>query len=508
MIKIHIHSPTIAYLSCPPEELSLVERQLKYTNTANQHLLRRHQNNFYWKRSNREAWEARLEELKSEMHKTLLFKDAEGRPFIRPGSIPYLVFPEPPQITSDIVYPTPKKIAWAKPLPFELYPYQEESWQRLLEAKHANVELATGTGKSATLMKLCREAGLRTAIVTPSKAIFEELLDKFETHFGRANVGAFGAGKKKLGKRFTICIGDSLANIKPNTPEWEFFNDIEMLAIDESHSWGAESLEAVCHGVLANVPYRFFFSATQTRGDGGEKLLQSIIGPTVFTLSTSEAVAGGYICPHDFTVIETVSSNPHYQSNEALEMKRTHLLRNKNIAAFIAKLANSTAPMGLQTLVLVEELSQIAMLKPLLQAPLAYAHSESKPDRLSELGLEKVNPLESVEKFNKGEAMVLIGTSCIATGTNIFPTHQTINWIGGASEVRSKQGPVGRAIRLGSANPWASRVREKTIAKIYDFDVVDIGILRKHLEKRIEFYQDSGSEIRRVKLKKSSSSDF
>jgi hypothetical protein len=41
--------------------------------------------------------------------------------------------------------------------------------------------------------------GLKTAIIAPSKSIFNELLTKFEHHFGKGKVGAFGAGKKKLG---------------------------------------------------------------------------------------------------------------------------------------------------------------------------------------------------------------------------------------------------------------------------------------------------------------------
>lgn len=501
-MKITILNPSKAYVTeATDEELSTLDRELTYTNTANQHLLKRHYQNHWWRNSNRATWDLALEDLKNSIHKTLVFEDEQGK-FIRPGSISYLENALTLEVTNNIEYPTPRKMAWAKPLPFELYSYQEYSWPKLLDIKHGNVELCTGAGKTPILLKVCRETGFRTAIIAPSKSIFLELVDKFEHHFGKGNIGKFGNGTKKLGKRFTICIADSIANIKKDTPEWDFFSNLEMLAVDESHTWAAETLEAICYGVLFNVPYRLFFSGTQTRGDGAEKLLQSIIGKTVNTLTTSEAVKGGYISDHEFRIVTLESSDPNFASPDALVMKRMHFLGNKNIAAFIAKLANAEATTyRRQSLVLVEELSQIAMLLPLLKVPTTIAHSESNATRLTELGLIKVKPNESVEDFNRGDAMVLIGTSCIATGTNIFPVHNCVNWVGGASEIKTKQGAVGRAIRLGKHNPWADKCTQKTKSVIWDFNVFDCYVLEKHLESRIGYYNDSGTPIKFIKLK-------
>ena len=211
--------------------------------------------------------------------------------------------------------------------------------------------------------------------------------------------------KEKSVKDSRFAIGDSLCNVKPGTEEWEFFSNLDMMIVDESHTWGAETLEDICHGILADVPCRFFMSGTQTRGDGAEKLLQSIIGRTVHTLTTAEAIEGGYICNHNFTLIDIESSNPNYNDEDPLVMKRIHFLNNRNIAAFAAKLANAEAmTFRRQTLILVEELTQLSMILPLLKVPYAYAHSESNKEKLEPLGLEKVDTDEAVEKFNKAEA--------------------------------------------------------------------------------------------------------
>lgn len=504
-MQFHTVSPVKAFIhDASTTELESLVKSLSYTNTANQHMLKRHYNNHWMKSKNRLAWEKKLAEIKASVHNCLLFSDGDS-PYIRPGSIPYLsgiVF------KNDVKYPEPKKIPWAKPLPFELHEYQELSVQKLIKVRHGNVELCTGAGKSAILLKVCRETGFRTAIIVPSESIFNELLEKFEEHLGKGNVGALGDGKRKIGKRFTICIGDSLTNLKKGTAEWDFFAGLDMLCVDESHTWGAETLETICHGVLADIPYRLFFSGTQTRGDGAEKLLQSIIGETVHRLTTKEAIAGGYICNHDFTIVDIESSNPNIQSANVLEMKRIHFLRNRNIAAFIAKFVNAKALVdGEQSLILVEELSQIAMLIPLLKVPFAYAHSEKSTLKLAELEassgvmLEKVDKAESVEKFNKNEVKVLIGTSCIATGTNIYAMHHTHNWVGGSSEIRTKQGAVGRSVRLSKQNPWAHLCKPRDIVHIWDYNVYDIHVMKEQTGDRVLYYRDSGTEIRRIKLK-------
>lgn len=499
-MNIRIVSPIKAVITrASQDEMESLRKQLTYNNTSAQHLVKRHYHNKWFKQKSPDAWALRLEELKKDVTKHLVFQDGVET-YIRPGSIPHLQGIET-FVENQVVYPTGKKIPWAKPLPFDLYDYQELSWERLIAERHSNVELCTGSGKSAILLKLCRETGFRMAIIAPSKSIFKELCEKFEHHLGKGNIGFYGDGKKKLGKRFTICIADSLCNIKEDSEAWAFFSGLDGFAADESHTWGAETLDQVCHGVLGNVPYRFFLSGTQTRGDGSEKLLQSIIGKTVCTLPTWEAKEKGYIHNHDFRIVQLGSSNPNFASHDALEMKRIHFLGNKNIAAFAAKLANATGAQGLQTLILVQELTQIAMVAKLLTVPFVYAHSESKAEKLAELGLTKVKPEESVDTFNRNEAKVLIGTSCISTGTNIFPTHNTINWVGGTSEITTKQGAVGRTVRQWAANPDKTKCLDVPMKHIWDFDVVDIPIMRKHLEIREEYYADSRSEVTLIKLK-------
>jgi superfamily II DNA or RNA helicase len=501
-LKLSTISPTKSFLKeYTPEEFISLQKALTYINTSIKHLISRHHKNIRWKFQNGDSWQFHLDELQKQLKKTLVFEE-NGQFYIRPGSIPYLTEFNL-EVENLIKYPSLGKTPWKNKLPFALHLEQEQTWQRFIEEKHANASLCTGFGKSAIILKLCHEMGLNICIVVPGKGIFYELIEKLEHHFGKKYVGAIGDGKRKLDKRITVCIGDSLTNIEPGSGEYGFFSNLDVLIVDESHTFAADSLESICHGILANIKYRFFLSGTQQRNDGSLPLLRSIIGKTVCELGTAEAVQKGYICPHEYRVVSMESSNPAFDQSDPLAQKRAHFLNNKNIANFIARLANAMATsQGKQTLVLCEELSQLAMLTPLLKVPYALAHSEKGAARLSELGLEKVDVSDSIEKFNKSEVKVLIATSCCHVGVNLFPTHSTVNWFGGASPIKCKQAAVGRSVRFGHSNPWAAKCAPKDKAIIYDFDIIDNFTMKRHLEARIECYLESGKDlIKYIKLK-------
>ena len=485
MIKATIINPTLAELELVNEDFDNLVKFTQYKNTSLEFQLKKHLKNRWWKSKNPKTWEQYKKNLESKTNRSLL--EIHGNKiYIKPGFIPYLKERYEVETVNKIQYPTPRPYPWYKPLKVTPYPYQKESLDKLIEAKHGCIELFTGAGKSVLLLMLTQKLGLKTLIVTPSVSIFEEMLERFEYHFGKSTIGALGGGKKRLGRNIIICVSDSVANLKEGTKEYDEISSFEMASFDESHTLPSLTLEKMCHGVLKNIPYRFFVSGTQTRGDGTEKLLKSIIGQNVFSMYTKEGIQGGFICNHEFKIVTVESTRPSFWSDDALEMKRVHFLRNDNIAKFIGKLANSVyGTKKEQTLVLVDEIEQIHNLIKYLEVPYACATGDKSFDK----------PSDAVEKFNKGEARVLIGTSCISTGTNIFPTHHTVNWQGGTSEIKVKQGAVGRSVRKLESSEYAHLHVPKLKATIWDFNVRGIETMKRQLKTRIGFYEDSGTRI-------------
>jgi superfamily II DNA or RNA helicase len=529
MYMIEIITPSKAYVT--DDLLPKIEKFLSYKNKSREYEYNRIKNNKWFKKNDPEKYEQALEDIKKKIQCSLIFRD-DNMAYIRSGSIPYLIeegLIQESEVVNKIQYPKMRPYRWYNKLPFNLYDYQTASVEKLIQEKHGCVSLCTGSGKFAILLKLCQTVGLRTIISVPSENLFTSSLKEFEHYFGKDSVGCIGDGKKRLGKLFTVCIADSLSSMKPDSEAYEFVKSAQCVIIDESHQYAAETLETVCHGPLADIPYRFFLSGTQVRGDGTQKLLQSIIGKCVHSLSTAEAIAGGYVCDHEFRIVKVKSSYAGNPSRDPLTNKRNYFTKNTNIRDFVAKLANvAWNAKKMQTLVLVKELWQIIALAQKMQVPFAVATSTTDSATILSVLLEKdisvikkdldfylkglsedqkrifdllknSEPSESVKEFNEGKARVLIGTTAVSTGTNIFPTHNTVNWQGGSSETETKQGAVGRSVRLLEKSKYAKYHEvPKNKAIIWDFDVEGAPDINNHLFQRLRYYRDSGVDIKEI----------
>ncbi len=494
MINVIIKSPTKAQVFGSPDELAKLQTELTYTNSSISYQLSKLLKNQWAKKRDFNKWQEDINLLKSKTKRTLMWNEG-GIDCIFPGSLSYIKSVDL-EIKNEIEYPEFESLEWKKPLPFELYPYQREFVEGLIDAKHGCISAATGTGKGSIILSVAQRIGAGTLIVVPYASLFQDMVEACEKHFGKNNVGGLGDGTKILGKPITVAISKSLTNLEPGTEEYEIVARSKAMLIDENHTFGAETLDSMCNTLLGQIPYRFFLSGTQTRGDGSIKLLKSITGPVVGKITTQQAIAGGYICDHEFRIKTIPSTKTSYSVSDPLKMKRFHFLYNKNIAEFIANLANAVAiQKNESTLVLVEELSQIAELIKLLQVPYAYAHSGTNKKELEALGLTKVDSQESIEKFNKGEVKVLLGSGAISVGTNMFPTHHTCNWVGGTSEIKTLQGTVGRSVRKLETSKYAEFHPPKPKSIIWDFDVDGVEKMEDHLADRIGYYKLSGTPI-------------
>lgn len=494
-MSVVVKTPTKAYISSP--NLPEIERFLTYNNSSHSFAYKKHLAAQWLKERNPIKWKEEADILRAKIKVCLMFKDSGGT-YIRPGSIPYLIkegLIQASEIKSEVNYPVGKPYVWKHQFPFELYPYQKESVDLLLKEKHGSVELATGTGKTAILITIAQKLGLKTIIVTPSANIFNAILKDCKRMFGEKNVGGVGDGWKEYGRTLTVAIAKSLTMLEEGSEQWKDVQANKVMLIDETHGFAAETLEKVCNGSLGDVPYRFFFTGTLSRGDNAQKLLESIVGKTVKTVLTAEAVRGGFIANHEFRIVPTRSEN-HTYSNDAIKMKREHALYNPSVNFLMAKMANAFWEERKEsTLILVSELSQIQEIVKHLKVPFGYAHSSANKAELKEMNLEKVDVEEQLERFNKGEIKVLVSTSVLNTGANVFGVHNLIMGQFGSSEVICKQS-VGRALRLLHKSKYKNFHKPIEKAVIWDFDIINVPILKKQLETRISYYEDSGVPIR------------
>lgn len=421
----------------------------------------------------------KMRELQERRVKSLLFKDDDGY-WTWTGLAPMLVKNfKAATYMSQVVYPQPQALPWARK-PFDPFVYQREAQTALDAARHAGVEMGTGLGKSLIITYVIKSLGLKTVVMAPSKSIAKQLFDGLKSAFGGRYVGFFGDGRKDLKKLITVAISASLTRIEKDTPAWNAFAKTQVFIADESHMCPAQTLAKVCFGLLADAPYRFFFSATQLRNDGLDLLLDSITGPIVYRMTVKEGIDKGFLAKI-FTTVVDVKSDDALDSPDVLKMTRKHLYYNIKVNRIAGQLATKFASSGKRVLILIEELKQFADLLPhIMIHDIGFAHG-GDPHGVVPDPHRQSDPPALVATFNEGKLPILVGTSCVGIGTDIKANSVTIYLRGGKSEIEVMQAAIGRSTRL---HPPVG----KTSCQIIDFDVVNVESLHRHTKVRKKFY--------------------
>jgi superfamily II DNA or RNA helicase len=486
-----ITSPTkMRFVGYTEADRTRLGQHLKYIDRSVDFELRRlKKSGHQWGYSDK--WEARIAELTAQRQGSLLFEDEEGF-WTYPGLAKKMARLLNDEVETKVVYPAPKRLPWASPDTRKPYEYQSGAKDNLLEARHGSVEIATGLGKSLIILHLAKELGLKTVIMAPTTSIAKQLLKEFTQFLGKKYVGQYFGGKKEPKKNFIVAVANSLTLVEEGSEHWDLLRQTQVFIADESHQCAAKTLAEVCHRLFDQVPYRFFFSATQLRADGLALLLEGIIGPVVHSKTLREGVDEGYLAKPIFTVIETNSSS-NYESQDVNKMTREHLFYNEKVNAIAGDLANNFCAQGKQVLILIDEVEQFAYLLPHLRHKVGFAHGPLTKDNKGKVAPEhqESDPSDLVAQFNAGNLPILVGTSCISCGTDVKNNKATINLQGGKSEVAVRQGAIGRSTRKQASI-------NKTSCHIIDFDVQNVEIVHKHALEREQIYDQEYGPVRRI----------
>lgn len=487
-MEMEFLNPSVIIL---PEDNEKVKSFLTFTDRQVKYQISKLKQNYRWKNSSPDSFESRLDELKQNEKRSLFFVDKEsGLPCTYSGLWKDLSNYFGWSLKKiDASNNDSKVFPWSVAPP-EMRYYQKDAVEALINARHGAISLPTGAGKSLIILNLCKELGLKTVVVTPSKAITNQLYKDFVQFLGKKWVGKYGDGKKELNKLITICVAQSLVRLKEDTDDWNFFNEAKVLIWDESHTTPADTFDKVCIGVLKNCLYRFFLSATQIRTDGSELLLRGITGPIVYAKEFKELVEEGFLKRPVFKIFNVPSIG--YSYNNIDEETRYNLYLNPNVNKLAAEIAHKAVNLaGRQTVIIIDEFKQFMAIKNYLTLPFEFVHGGAS-DREDASGqkLKDYLPEEywesdiegAVKRFNNGETKLLIGTSAISTGVDLKPVGCLIYLQGGLSEIKVKQA-IGRGTRKHS--------------NLEDFWVIDFKVngspaMERHANERIGIYNTMG----------------
>lgn len=229
----------------------------------------------------------------------------------------------------------------------ELWHHQDKAIKAFLHAKNGILEMATGTGKTRTALKimsqLLNDRKIKRVIITMHG---NDLLRQWEKEvFSALDADIqvykyFDSIYKEL-PSFLLCKNKCVLIISRDATRLsECINRIAMrisdvycetmLVFDEVHGLGSESLRSSLAGKISRFQYRLGLSATPNReyDDAGNEFILQEVGPVIFRFSLEDAIRKGILCEFSYFPLEYELTNEEKQNKRAIIAR--YAARRKN----------------------------------------------------------------------------------------------------------------------------------------------------------------------------------
>ncbi|WP_397584895.1 DEAD/DEAH box helicase family protein [Sphingorhabdus sp.] len=195
--------------------------------------------------------------------------------------------------------------------------HQEEAVAAFLEKRAGILEMATGTGKTRTSIKildnLINSAKIDRAIVTTDGT---DLLEQWSLelgdwalepsrldwviyrHFGKHH--ELADYSRKVHPSVLVISRTQLERVLKQIPPHD--RTRTLIIHDEVHGLGQPALVASLQGEHSSFGWKLGLSATPERAydDGGNAFITSELGPTIFEFPLERAIARGVLCEFDY----------------------------------------------------------------------------------------------------------------------------------------------------------------------------------------------------------------
>lgn len=178
-----------------------------------------------------------------------------------------------------------------------LEPYEHQSeaiaaWKSA--GRRGLVVLPTGAGKTYVAQLAIESVGRSTLVIVPTIDLMNQWSGVLEQAFGMP-IGLLGGGYNEI-EDVTVTTYDSAAIHMERLG-----SSFGLLVFDEAHHLPGEVYRQAAEFSIA--PFRLGLTATPERADGKEKLLETLIGPTVYRKSIKD-LAGHILADYEVRTVE------------------------------------------------------------------------------------------------------------------------------------------------------------------------------------------------------------
>ena len=364
--------------------------------------------------------------------------------------------------------------------------HQDEAIERFLRKKRGVLEMATGTGKTRTALRiaasLADSAEIQTIIVA---ADGNDLLDQwhhevlarlsslgrqfvvlrhYRSHHDRERLLLNPAGRVLLISRPQLA--KALRGLTPSCLKKT------LLVHDEVHRLGSPANRRDLDGLSDDIPFRLGLSATPEReyDDEGTRFIATHIGETIFTFELADAIRRGILCPFDYHALEYEPSDDDrehikkvYQRQAAsqragtpmskeelwIELAKVHKTSLAKLPPFSAYIGQNSELLA-RCIIFVETMEYGDRVLPLVHRHRADFHTY--------FSLETP---EVLSRFARGDLECLLTCHRLSEGIDIKSLETVILFSSARARLETIQ-RIGRCLRSDPRNP-AKR------AKVIDF---------------------------------------
>ncbi len=201
-------------------------------------------------------------------------------------------------------------------------PYQTESIEKWRENERCGViVLPTGAGKTHAATMAIEMCGRQTLVVVPTLDLMNQWYDLLVSTFN-AEIGLIGGGFYEIGAITVTTYASAFRH------QERLGNQFGLIIFDECHHLPSEGYKYAAEFAIA--PFRLGLSATPDRADGGEDLLENLIGKTVYRLEAQE-LAGEFLADYTIEKIEVELSDEERKFYQTERQIYTDFRRKMNL---------------------------------------------------------------------------------------------------------------------------------------------------------------------------------
>lgn len=358
--------------------------------------------------------------------------------------------------------------------------HQRYAEEKFLQEKHGILEMATGTGKTYTAIRIIRKLleenkVERIIVITYGNDLLQQWYQELLLNFQEIRIFRFFSKYKECARFISNKGSCILVMSREASRIAECLSDLEkhegsenarqktLLLFDEIHGLGSPMLRKKLSGKIRKYGYRLGLSATPERDydEAGNDFIKEEVGEVIYRFGLKEAIEKGVLCSFSYVPL-------FYHLTEEEKKKKQNILiayeikRKKGIKFDESELYRDLARVNKKASEKISLFEKIVVQNPeILKKCLIFAEDRDYGLELQKMLLRYVfrfhtyyseDARENLNKFSNGEVDCLITCKKISEGIDIRSVKNIVLFSSDKGKIATIQ-RIGRSLRKNPQEP-------------------------------------------------------